>query len=61
MSTVDSDLLMQKVNTDEGIIARGMLIRHILLCLILMQVESVGTHALINGHEYHCVAIRMRC
>jgi hypothetical protein len=21
----------------------------------------VGTHALINGHEYHCIAIRMRC
>jgi hypothetical protein len=22
---------------------------------------AVGIHALINGHEYHCVAIRMRC
>jgi hypothetical protein len=22
---------------------------------------TVGIHALINGHEYHCVAIRMRC
>jgi hypothetical protein len=21
----------------------------------------VGIHALINGHEYHCVVIRMRC
>jgi hypothetical protein len=21
----------------------------------------VGIHALTNGHEYHCVAIRMRC
>jgi hypothetical protein len=23
--------------------------------------QTVGIHALINGHEYHCVAIRMRC
>jgi hypothetical protein len=22
---------------------------------------NVGIHALTNGHEYHCVAIRMRC
>ena len=21
----------------------------------------VGIHALINVHEYHCIAIRMRC
>jgi hypothetical protein len=41
VSTVDSDLFMQKVNTDKGIIAKGMLTRHILLCLILIQVESL--------------------
>jgi hypothetical protein len=22
---------------------------------------NVGIHALINVHEYHCIAIRMRC
>ena len=26
-----------------------------------LQYISVGTHAFINGHEYHCVVIRMRC
>jgi hypothetical protein len=41
VSAVGSDLLMQKVHRDEGIMARGMLTRHILLCLILMQVESL--------------------
>jgi hypothetical protein len=25
------------------------------------QSQDVGIHALINVHEYHCVAIRMRC
>ena len=24
-------------------------------------VDTVGMHALINVHEYHCIAIRMRC
>ena len=25
------------------------------------NMTSVGIHALINMHEYHCIAIRMRC
>jgi hypothetical protein len=33
-----------------------------LLCkLYSLQILSVGIHALINVHEYHCIAIRMRC
>jgi hypothetical protein len=28
---------------------------------ILQATVSVGIHALINVHEYHCIAIRMRC
>jgi hypothetical protein len=27
----------------------------------LVMSVSVGIHALINVHEYHCIAIRMRC
>ena len=39
--TVDSDLLMQKVNGDDGIMARGIRIYPILLRLILMRLESL--------------------
>ena len=28
---------------------------------IYNEFMSVGIHALINVHEYHCIAIRMRC
>jgi hypothetical protein len=41
VSVVDGDLPMQKVNRDNGIVVEGMLRQHILLCLILMQVESL--------------------
>jgi hypothetical protein len=37
---------------------------YIILCsilLFLLLMLSVGIHALINVHEYHCIAIRMRC
>ena len=37
----DSDLLMQKVNGDDGIMARGIRIYPILLRLILMRLESL--------------------
>jgi hypothetical protein len=39
--TMDSDLLMQKVNRDDGIIARGIHIYPILLRLMLMRLESL--------------------
>jgi hypothetical protein len=26
-----------------------------------VNTAAVGIHALINVHEYHCIAIRMRC
>jgi hypothetical protein len=39
--TMDSDLLMQKVNGDDGIMARGIRIYPILLRLILMRLESL--------------------
>jgi hypothetical protein len=35
------DLLMQRVNGEDGITVEGTLVQHTLLCLILMQVESL--------------------
>jgi hypothetical protein len=26
-----------------------------------IELQIVGMHALINGHKYHCIAIRIRC
>ena len=40
-SAMDSDLLMQKVNGDDGIMVEGTLIQHNLWCLILIQVERL--------------------
>jgi hypothetical protein len=38
---VNSDMLMQKVNGDNGIIVGGMLTQRILPCLILTCIESL--------------------
>lgn len=38
---IDSDLLAQKYNSVDKIIVKGILIQHILLCLILIKVESL--------------------
>lgn len=40
MSAMD-DLLMQRVNREDGIMVEGTFVQHILPCLILMQVESL--------------------
>jgi hypothetical protein len=40
VSAVD-DLLMQKLNGDQGVMVERTLVQHILLCLILIQVESL--------------------
>jgi hypothetical protein len=29
--------------------------------IYIFDKDIVGMHALINVHEYHCIAIRMRC
>ena len=31
------------------------------ICYLTGHSVSVGIHALINVHEYHCIAIRVRC
>ena len=36
-------------------------LREILHVLFYASTLSVGIHALINVHEYYCIAIRMRC
>lgn len=40
-SAADSDLLIQDVNRDNRTLVGSVLTQHILLCLILMQVESL--------------------
>jgi hypothetical protein len=41
VSAMDSNLLTQWVNRDDGIMVEGMLTQHLLSCLVLMQVESL--------------------
>ena len=41
VSAIDSDLPAQKCNSSDSIIVEGILIQHILLCLILIEVESL--------------------
>jgi hypothetical protein len=50
---IDSDLLPQKCNSGDRIIVEGILIQHILLCLILIEVESLTEicNSSDNGNE----------
>jgi hypothetical protein len=41
VSAIDSNLLAQKCNSGDSIIVEGILIQHILLCLILIEAESL--------------------
>ena len=52
VSAVD-DLLMQRVNGGDWIMVEGTLVHHILLCRILMQVESLTEicNSSDNGNE----------
>jgi len=41
VSAIDSNLLAQKCNNSNSIIVKSILIQHILLCLILIEAESL--------------------
>jgi hypothetical protein len=53
VSAIDSGLLAQKCNSGDGIIVEGILIQHILLCLILIEAESLTEicNSSDNGNE----------